>query len=239
MDTLGIGSFAPSIAFYNATHMVDDRILVPTLNAAISLPVLAEALLFISAVEVDFATLIIMAICGMVGAFVGARLQGKVNTKMINMIMGSGLIIAAFFIFAGQVGIMPTGGDAIGLYSWKLILACIVNFFIGVFVNFGIGTYAPCMCLVYLLGMSPLVAFPIMMLSACTICPVAGITYIKKGQVDRWLYAMYSVFGVIGVLIAVYVVKSMPTNVLQWLVFGVVLYAGLSVLIKAVKQHKA
>ena len=34
------------------------------------------------------------------------------------------------------------------------------NFLFGALMNVGIGLFAPCMTLVYLLGMNPLVAFP-------------------------------------------------------------------------------
>lgn len=62
-----------------------------------------------------------------------------------------------------KFGLMPLGGDAVGLSGIKLVIACIVSMVLGALLTVGIGNYAPTMCLVYMLGMSPAVSFPIMM----------------------------------------------------------------------------
>src|SRR5256885_7507216 len=43
----------------------------------------------------------------------------------------------------------------------------------------GVGLYAPCLILVSLLGMSPLVAFPIMMGSCALLMPVGGTRFVR------------------------------------------------------------
>ena len=45
--------------------------------------------------------------------------------------------------------------------------------------------------------------------------------------------------GVIVVAIAVYIVKSMPISVLQWLVIAVVLYSSVTMVIRASKNKAA
>lgn len=44
----------------------------------------------------------------------------------------------------------------------------------------GVGLYAPCMAMVYMLGMTPLAAFPIMMCSCAGLQPVASINFIRE-----------------------------------------------------------
>ena len=51
-DTLGIGSFAPTTSFYKFAKLVDDRVIPGTLNAGHCLPVVAQALIFITVVQV-------------------------------------------------------------------------------------------------------------------------------------------------------------------------------------------
>ena len=127
---------------------------------------------------------------------------------------------------------------AVGLAGAKLVVACICNFVLGFTLCFGIGNYAPCMCIVYFLGMSPLVAFPIMMCSGAMISPTTGILNIRAGNVNRNAIMGMAVGGIIGVAIAVYIVKSMPIDILQWLVIAVVLYSSVTMVIRASKNKE-
>jgi hypothetical protein len=77
--------------------------------------------------------------------------------------MGIALFITAIFMFANKMNWIQGEGTAIGIGGWKLVLAGGVNFILGAMMTAGVGLYAPCMALVFLLGMSPEVAFPIMM----------------------------------------------------------------------------
>jgi uncharacterized membrane protein YfcA len=72
------------------------------------------------------------------------------------------------------------------------------------------------------LGLSPLAAFPIMMGSCAFLMPVAGIRFIKKGAYNRRCTMIITITGVFGVIIAAYIVKSLPLNILTWLVMVVI-----------------
>jgi uncharacterized membrane protein YfcA len=94
----------------------------------------------------------------------------------------------------------------------------------------GIGLYAPCMIMLFLLGLHPLAAFPIMMGSCGLLQPLAGIRFLRTGRF-AWGPSLGLTFGdVFGVLIAAFVVKSLPLMGLRWLVVCAVLYASLSML---------
>ena len=56
LDTLGIGSFATTTAAYKLFNIVRDEQLVGTMIIGHSIPVVAQALIFIAAVEVGLAT---------------------------------------------------------------------------------------------------------------------------------------------------------------------------------------
>ena len=59
MDTLGIGSFAPTTLLAKVTGFIkNDRLLPGTLNIGHTVPVLIEAFLFIQSVQVDAVTLL-------------------------------------------------------------------------------------------------------------------------------------------------------------------------------------
>lgn len=97
----------------------------------------------------------------------------------------------------------------------------------------GVGLYAPCLILISLLGMSPLAAFPIMMGSCALLMPVAAVRFIKAGRYNLRASVALSIGGVPGVLIAVYIMKSLPLVWLRWLVVVVVSYAALTMLASA------
>ncbi|MCS4468607.1 TSUP family transporter [Clostridium botulinum] len=152
--------------------------------------------------------------------------------------MGTALIIVALVMLAGKLNLMPAGGDAVGLHGAKLIIAIIGNFILGALMTLGIGLYAPCMALVYSLGMSPKVAFPIMMGSCAFLMPAASLKFIKEGAYDRKASMAITVFGLVGVFIAYYLVKSLPLNILTWLVIVVIIYTSAMMFKSASKARK-
>lgn len=230
LDTLGIGSFAPSTFLYKSLKQVKDRIIPGTLNVANTIPTVLEALIFITVIEVEPVTLLTMIGAATVGAWFGAGIISKLNTKAIQKTMGISLFIVAFIMLAGKMQWFPIGGEAIGLTGLTLGLGIIGNFILGVLMTAGIGLYAPCMALVYFLGMSPAVAFPIMMGSCAFLMPVASAKFIKEGAYNRKAALAISVLGSFGVLIAAYIVKSLPLDMLKWLVMAVVLYTSVIML---------
>ncbi|HRI80232.1 MAG TPA: sulfite exporter TauE/SafE family protein [Cyclobacteriaceae bacterium] len=226
IDVLGIGSFAPQTALLKFTRQTEDRIIPGTLNVANTLPVLLQAIIFITIVEVEPLTLILMLVSAAGGALLGAGIVSKMSERKIRLTIGVALLTTAIFMTAGQLGWIPGGGDAIGLAGGKLILAITVNFILGALMTAGIGLYAPCMALVFALGMSPKVAFPIMMGSCAFLMPPASVRFIKEGAYNRKAALGMAIAGVIAVLIAAFIVKSLPIDALRWVVIGVVVYTA-------------
>ncbi len=229
-DVLGIGAFAPQTALLKFTKQTEDRILPGTLNVSNTIPVLIQALIFIQIVEVEPVTLISMLLSAAVGAILGAGIVAKLSVKKIQLTMGFALLVTAFFMLSGQMNWIQNGGEAIGLNGGKLALAIGVNFILGAFMTVGIGLYAPCMALVYALGMSPLVAFPIMMGSCAFLMPPASAKFIKEGAYNRKASVSMAIPGIIAVLIAAFLVKSLPLNTLRWVVIVVIIYTSLVML---------
>lgn len=170
-DTLGIGSFALETAMFKFFKQSEDRLIPGTLNAANSIPTILQAVIFIQIIEVDPLTLILMIAASGAGAWLGAGIVAKLPEQKIRFTMGIALLIAAGFMIATKLNWIQGGGTAIELHGGELILAVAVNFILGALMTAGIGLYAPCMAMVFALGMSPKVAFPIMMDRARSSCP--------------------------------------------------------------------
>lgn len=225
-DVLGIGAFAPQTALLKFTKQTKDKVIPGTLNVSNTLPVLVQALIFITIIEVDPVTLILMLISATIGAIIGAGIVAKFSEKKIRIVMGVALLVTAVFMLARNLDWIQGGGDAIGLQNGKLVIAIVANFFLGALMTAGIGLYAPCMALVFALGMSPKVAFPIMMGSCAFLMPPASVRFIREGAYNRKAAIAMAIPGVVAVLIAAFIVKSLPLDVLRWLVIVVILYTS-------------
>ena len=236
-DVLGIGAFAPQTALLKFTKQTEDRVLPGTLNVSNTIPVLIQALIFIQIVEVEPITLISMLLSAAAGAILGAGIVAKLSVRKIQLTMGFALLVTAFFMLSGQMNWIQNGGEAIGLSGGKLALAIGANFILGAFMTVGIGLYAPCMALVYALGMSPLVAFPIMMGSCAFLMPPASAKFIKEGAYNRKASVSMAIPGSIAVLIAAFLVKSLPLNTLRWVVIVVIIYTSL-VMFKSARNSR-
>ena len=236
-DALGIGSFARLAALFKFFKLVPDRIIPGTLNVSCCLPVILEALIFMTIIEVDPITLIAMIAAATAGSFVGAGLVSRLPEKKVQLYMGIALLIVAVLILSGLLNIMPVGGDAIALSGSALLFGIGGNFILGALMTIGIGLFAPCMALVYLLGLSPRVAFPIMMGSCAFLQPVASCKFISAGAYDRKASLWISLTGSAGVLIAAYIVKALPLTTLKWVVVGIIIYTGLKMMYDSFKAN--
>ncbi|QGW97121.1 sulfite exporter TauE/SafE family protein [Aeromonas veronii] len=226
LDTLGVGSFAVKTACYKQFKLIDDRVLPGTLNGQCVLPTVTQSLIFVGAVSVEPLTLISMMMAAAAGAAWGARHVASFDRQTIRLVMAISLLVVAGLIFAGLLGLFPVGGDAMGLSGYKLAIALLGNFIFGVLMNVGIGLFAPCMTLVYLLGMNPLAAFPIMMGSTAVLSVFSAGTFIRKGAFDAKAVLAVAIFGPIGVVLAAMLVKSMDMEMLKWLVAFIVIYTS-------------
>lgn len=225
-DTLGIGSFAIETALFKFTKQCEDRLIPGTLNVANSIPTLAQGIIFIQIIEVEPITLGTMLAASGLGAVLGAGYVARMSERKIRLIMGTALFITSGFMLAAKFNLIEGGGNAIGLEGFKLALAVGVNFILGALMTAGIGLYAPCMALVFALGMSPAVAFPIMMGSCAVLMPLATIRFIKEGAYNRRASFIISFTGLAAVLIAAFIVKSLPLDTMRWLVIGVIIYTA-------------
>jgi uncharacterized membrane protein YfcA len=89
---------------------------------------------------------------------------------------------------------------------------------------------------VSILGMNPLAAFPIMMGSCAFLMPIASMRFIRFDAFSMRAALGLIIGGIPGVLIAAFIVKSLPLVAVRWLVIVVVLYAAITMLRSAL--HK-
>jgi uncharacterized membrane protein YfcA len=229
-DTLGIGSFATTTAIFRGLGSVPDRFIPGTLNVGHTLPTVAQALIYTTIVQVDMVTLFALIAAAVLGAWLGAGVVASWPKEKVQIGMGAALLGAALLMFMTQMSLFPGGGDALGVRGARLVIGVGVNFLLGALMSLGIGLYAPCMILVSLLGMNPTAAFPIMMGSCAFLMPVGSLRFIRERCYSLRAALGLAIGGIPGVLLAAFIVKSMPIYAVRWLVIVVVVYTALTML---------
>jgi uncharacterized membrane protein YfcA len=229
-DTLGIGSFATTTAVFRLFRLVPDELIPGTIIVGDALPVLMQALLFISVVDVDpWQMTALIAVC-VTGGWIGAGVVASLSRRAVQLGMGGALLVAALFMMLGMLGQFPAGGTALALARPAFAIALVINFVLGALLALGVGNYAPSLVVFSLLGMDPRAAFPIMMGSGAFVATVAGLRFVGAGRF-HWRAALgLTAGGIPGVLVAVWIVKSLPLGALRGLVLVVVAYAAVTLL---------
>jgi uncharacterized membrane protein YfcA len=237
-DTLGIGSFATTTSLFKFLRFVPDERIPGTLNVGHTLPTILEAAIFIVIVAVEPATLVLLILASVIGAWLGAGFVSRLPRRSVQIGMGSALAVAAvLFIMmnlkGNQFGLT---GNALGLAGLRLWIGIFVSLCLGALMTIGIGLYAPCMIMVSLLGMNPIAAFPIMMGSCAFLMPVASLRFIRFNAFSMLAALGLTLGGLPGVWIAAHMVYHLPITAVRWLVVIVVIYAAATMLRSAMRD---
>jgi uncharacterized membrane protein YfcA len=75
-----------------------------------------------------------------------------------------------------------------------------------------------------------------MMGSCAFLMPLASLKFIKEGAYNRRASLAIALCGTIAVFLAAFVVKSLPMDVLRWVVIGVIIYTAIVMLKAAFKN---
>lgn len=236
-DTLGIGSFATTTAIFRQWRMVLDERIPGTLNVGHTLPTIVQAFIFTRLVPVDGMTLALMIAAAVLGSWLGAGVVSGWPRRKVQIGMGCALLVAATLMLMAQLNLIPGGGTLLKLEGMRLLIGLAGNFMLGALMPMGIGLYGPCMILIYLLGMDPKAAFPIMMGSCAFLMPIGSARFIREKAYDARAVLGLAIGGIPAVLIAALIVKSMPLTYVRWMVAIVVVYTALTMLRAAMTER--
>ncbi|MBZ5496156.1 MAG: sulfite exporter TauE/SafE family protein [Acidobacteriia bacterium] len=228
LDTLGIGSFATTTSMFKLGRLVPDEQVPGTLNVGHALPTITEAFIYMTIVQVSVSTLLIMIVAAVLGSWIGAGIVARWPRRNIQISMGLALLAVAGIMALRQAKLIDAlgSGTSLGLDGYLLWLGAFGNFMLGALMTIGIGLYAPCMALVYMLGMQPLAAYPIMMGSCAFLMPVGSVQFIRNNRYSLRAALGLTLGGIPGVLLAAFLVKTLPLEYVIWLVVGVVVYTA-------------
>lgn len=231
ISAFGISDFAISTAVYHKVGWAELRKLPGTLNAQTTLPVMVFSIAYLITVEVDLSTLLPLLIVFVLGAFLSPMVAVRLPVRRIRQILAFGLLLAASTILATKLGLLQMGGQAISLHGFKMAIAIVCFFLIGALKAMGVSSYPLTMITTFFLGLHPLISYPIMMGGGALAAPLVLVRYIKLDSYMRKVTLLAATAGVAGGAIAAFIVKSMNTSLLQWLVVAVAFYAAIDILL--------
>jgi uncharacterized membrane protein YfcA len=208
--------------------VVPDRLIPPTMLVGLTPPSIAESIIFLIllGVFVDPVLLFGASLALLMGGLLGAPLVARSRVWVVQAVVAFALLLAAAAYAMTNLHLFPGGGTASSLPIALMAVAITACFFFGILLNFGVGTYAPTLVMLSLMGMDPRLCFPIMAVGAALTGSGASIRHVRFGQIDLRIVLGLAIGGIPAVLVAALIVKSMPLELLRWLVILVVLYAA-------------
>jgi uncharacterized membrane protein YfcA len=243
-DTLGIGCFAPTTAWLKFRRLVPDALIPPTILVGLTIGAVTESIIFLVrlGVKVDPVLLVGCVLACLIGGLLGASMVHRTRVWIVQLVVSIGLLAAAIAYGMTNLHLFPGGGMASSLPLSLTVIAIVANFVIGILLNYGVGNYAPTLVMLSLMGMDPRLCFPIMAGAAALMGATAGIRHINTGKLDLGVVIGLTIGGIPAVLVAAYIVVTMPLEILRWMVLAVVLYAA-AIMFRAAmlgrREHRA
>src|SRR4029450_6817697 len=139
-DTLGLGSFAPTTAWFKLRQMIPGAKIPCTLLPSHLLPVVVQAVIFLVLLGVKVEPILLFGciLSCVVGGLAGAALVGRSRGWLGQVVCGCALLLAGLLYSLTALGLMPAGGTATSLPPRLMAAAFAGDFMFGVLLYFGV-----------------------------------------------------------------------------------------------------
>lgn len=200
-DTIGIGSFAVNVALAKLTGTFSDDELPAVNNGAQVIPGTIEAIFFMTLVDVDLPTLITLVVGTCIGGLIGGSIVSRLSKQAIRLAMMVCFVGIIALLISNQMHWLPHGGHVILLSGWKLYLGFFAMILCGGLTSVGVGLFVMVQGVLFLLNVSPLVAFPIMTTAGAMQQPLTTLVFLHQGKIPLKKTLILSLSGCIGVVL--------------------------------------
>lgn len=227
-STFGIPDFPISSTVYPRLKWLPDRKLPGTLVCESVIPCAFMALGYLTFTSLDIWTLFLPIIAQLVGSWIGPKITMRLPERKIKACIAVGLLLAGVMLLLTKLSLIPAAGQLNSFTGWRLALCVLLSFACGILNNIGVGSFSVMLALLYVLGLSSISAYPIMMGAAALATPVGGAQFVRGGSYGRRIVLYSTVFGSIGACFAIFVVRNMDLGILQWIIMVVLFYSAYS-----------
>ncbi len=223
-DTIGVGSFAVNIALAKLLGTFPDEELPAVNNGAQVIPGTIESLFFMQIVEVDLTTLLTLVAGTCLGGIIGGTVVSRLSKQAIRLAMMCCFLLIICLLVCHEFKLLPVGGDLIALHSWKLMVGFAAMVVCGALTSVGIGLFAMVQGVLFLLNVSPAVAFPIMTTAGAMQQPLTTLAFLQQKKIPLKKTLVLSLAGCLGVLMVLPVFKYLTVTWLHSLLIIILFY---------------
>lgn len=228
-DTIGIGSFAVNIAMAKLLGTFHDEELPAMNNGAQVIPGMFESIFFMQLVEVDLTTLITLVAGTCLGGLIGGRVVSRLSKQAIRLAMVLCFLLIIGLLVCHQWQLLPVGGDLIALNGWRLVVGFFAMTVCGALTSVGIGLFAMVQGVLFLLNVSPAVAFPIMTTAGAMQQPLTTLMFLQQKKIPLKKTLLLSLGGCLGVLLVLPVFRYLTASWLHSLLIVILIYNALTI----------
>lgn len=223
-DTIGVGSFAVNVALARLMGTFRDDEMPAVNNGAQVIPGTIESLFFIQLIDVDITTLLTLVAGTCVGGLFGGFVVSRLSKQAIRfaMIWAFSLIIA--LLIAHQFRWLPIGGELTALHSWKLVIGFFALMICGALTSVGVGLFVMVQGVLFLMNVSPALAFPIMTTAGAMQQPLTTLVFLQQNKIPLKKTLILSLSGCAGVLVIIPLFVHLTVTWLHLLLLLILIY---------------
>ncbi len=228
-DTVGVGSFAVNVALAKLLGTFPDDELPAVNNGAQVIPGTIESLFFMQLVDVDLMTLVSLVLGTCLGGLVGGAVVSRLSKQAIRLSMMCCFLLIIGLLVCHKFHLLPVDGDLMELHSWKLMIGIFAMVICGALTSVGIGLFAMVQGVLFLLNVSPLVAFPIMTTAGAMQQPLTTLVFLRQNKIPLKKTLILSLAGCVGVCITLPLFTHISISWLHTLLLGILIYNFLAI----------
>lgn len=223
-DTLGVGSFAINVALAKLLNTFHDDELPAVNNGAQVIPGAIESLYFMHLVDVDLTTLLTLVAGTCLGGLLGGFVVSKLSKQAIRFAMICSFALIISLLVSNQLGWLSVGGELTALHSWSLVFGFFALVLCGALTSVGIGLFVMVQGVLFIMNISPLVAFPIMTTAGAMQQPLTTLVFLQQDKIPLKKTMILSLSGCLGVFITLPLFTKLTINGLHLFLLCVLIY---------------
>lgn len=223
-DTVGVGSFAVNVAMAKLLGTFSDDELPAMNNGAQVIPGTIESLFFMQLVDVDLTTLLTLIGGTCLGGLLGGFVVSHLSKQAVRLSMVCCFALIMVLLFCHQFRLLPLGGELTELHSWRLLIGFFALVVCGALTSVGVGLFVMVQGVLFLLNVSPLVAFPIMTTAGAMQQPLTTLVFLKENKIPLKKTMVLSIAGCLGVFVTLPLFTQLTVTWLHTLLLCILAY---------------
>lgn len=223
-DTLGVGSFAVNVALAKLMGTFYDDEMPAVNNGAQVIPGTFESLFFMSRIDVDLTTLLTLVAGTCVGGLLGGFVVSQLSKQAIRLAMICAFALIIALLIAHQLLLLPLDGELTALGSWKLVIGFFALVVCGALTSVGVGLFVMVQGVLFLMNISPAIAFPIMTAAGAMQQPLTTLVFLQQNKIPLKKTLVLSLSGCVGVFITIPIFMELTVTWLHSLLLFILIF---------------